>query len=130
MISSSVIQSVPNRVSVSSCSSSSKPKRVSYPQFAEIVNMRAAMGGTFAGIANEIITGKTIPDQLSDPSCMLAAAAFTGLVAVGSVVSINERVISDFDNEAPFTPDAEKVNGRVAMIGALGMALTPYILNH
>jgi len=92
--------------------------------------MRAAMGGFAAGAANEIMTGKTILEQVHDPGCMLNASLFVGLTALGTSFTINNRLSGESDEYGPFTPEAETVNGRAAMIGAVGLAALPYVANN
>lgn len=115
-------------LAVSSKTSTRKP--VQYPYVAEVINMRAAMGGFVAGAANEIMTGKTILEQVYDPACMLNASLFVGLTALGTAFTINNRLSKESEEYGPFTPDAETVNGRAAMIGAVGLAALPYIANN
>ncbi len=108
-----------------------KPKKtVQYPYVAEVINMRAAMGGFVAGAANEIMTGKTIVEQFYDPSCMLNASLFVGLTALATSFTINNRLSDESEKYGPFTPDAETINGRAAMIGAVGLAAVPYVINY
>lgn len=99
-----------------------------YPRYAEIVNMRSAMAGVTTGIGNEIITGKSIMEQIHDPGCALAASMAVALVATGSVITLNERIREDYGNNGPFTPEVEEINGRLAMLGALGIATMPYLM--
>ena len=115
-------------VSMSTKTKSKKP--VQYPYVAEVINMRAAMGGFAAGAANEITTGKTILEQVYDPACMLNASLFVGLTALGTAFTINNRLSKESEEYGPFTPEAETVNGRVAMIGAVGLAALPYVMNN
>ena len=107
--------------------SKSQP-RAKYPRYAEIVNMRSAMAGVTTGIGNEIITGKGIMEQLHDPGCALAASMAVALVATGSTITFNERMRDDYDNQGPFTPEVEEINGRLAMLGALGIAVMPFLV--
>lgn len=118
-------------VRVPALSTSTKTKKpIQYPYVAEVINMRAAMGGFVAGAANEVMTGKTILEQVHDPACMLNASLFVGLTALGTAFTINNRLSAESEEYGPFTPDAETVNGRTAMIGALGLAALPYIANN
>ena len=123
------IARAPVRVPALSASTKTK-KPVQYPYVAEVINMRAAMGGFVAGVANEIMTGKTILEQVHDPGCMLNASLFVGLTALGTAFTINNRLSNESEEYGPFTPDAETVNGRTAMIGALGLAALPYVMNN
>lgn len=123
----------PLRIPTTAASSKTKintRKSVQYPYVAEVINMRAAMGGFAAGAANEIITGKTIVEQLYDPACMLNASLFVGLTAVGTAFTINNRLSKESEEYGPFTPEAETVNGRAAMVGAVGLAALPYVMNN
>ena len=123
------IARAPVRVPALSASTKTK-KPIQYPYVAEVINMRAAMGGFVAGAANEVMTGKTILEQVHDPACMLNASLFVGLTALGTAFTINNRLSAESEEYGPFTPDAETVNGRTAMIGALGLAALPYIANN
>ena len=123
------IARAPVRVPALSASTKTK-KPIQYPYVAEVINMRAAMGGFVAGAANEVMTGKTILEQVHDPACMLNASLFVGLTALGTAFTINNRLSAESEEYGPFTPDAETVNGRTAMIGALGLATLPYIANN
>lgn len=123
------ITRAPVRVPALSASTKTK-KPIQYPYVAEVINMRAAMGGFVAGAANEVMTGKTILEQVHDPACMLNASLFVGLTALGTAFTINNRLSAESEEYGPFTPDAETVNGRTAMIGALGLATLPYISNN
>ena len=120
----------PVRIPALSASTKSTKRPVQYPYVAEVINMRAAMGGFVAGAVNEITTGKTIIDQLHDPSCMLNASIFVGLTALGTSFTIANRLSGESDEYGPFTPEAETVNGRTAMIGAVGLAALPYVINN
>lgn len=119
----------PLRIPTTAASSRTR-KSVQYPYVAEVINMRAAMGGFAAGAANEIMTGKTIVEQLYDPACMLNASLFVGLTAVGTAFTINNRLSKESEEYGPFTPEAEAVNGRAAMVGAVGLAALPYVMNN
>jgi len=118
----------PIRIPTISASTKTK-KPVQYPYVAEVINMRAAMGGFVAGAANEVMTGKTILEQVHDPACMLNASLFVGLTALGTAFTINNRLSSESEEYGPFTPEAEAVNGRTAMVGALGLAVLPYVMD-
>lgn len=84
----------------------------------EIINGRLAMLGFVAAVAAEISTGARISEQVqSNPS--LIAITF-GLFIVASLVPAYRRAKDSF---GPFTPGAELINGRAAMIGFAAMLM-------
>ena len=89
-----------------------KPSK--YLKFAETVNSRSAMQGVVWGGVNYLMTGHNIVQQLYDPGNDLNAVVVTALVAAGSAITLD-----DIDKKSywSFTPDAEIVNGRAAMLG-------------
>ncbi|KAG2452006.1 hypothetical protein HYH02_003048 [Chlamydomonas schloesseri] len=108
---------------------------------AEVINGRVAMVGFLGIAATELLTGASALSQLGS-STGAAAAAAAGLLtlaasiapAVAGRVPAGQVVASDSgsfeDGPLPYfwTPLAEKINGRVAMVGTLGLILTEQFL--
>lgn len=103
---------------------------------AELVNGRAAMLGFLGVVAVEVATGQAALQQLASPAGAAAAAAAALLTLAASVAPAvagkvpASRVLPDendafADGPLPYTwsPLAEKVNARVAMLGLMGLVL-------
>merc|ERR1712222_35683 len=93
----------------------------------EIINGRVAQVAFMAGLGAEISTGESFPQQFHDHPFALAFAA--GLITMASFMpsiqgstdyTSNPNSVPGQD-EATFNPDAEKLNGRVAMLGLMGI---------
>merc|ERR1712037_797091 len=93
----------------------------------EIINGRVAQVAFMAGLGAEISTGESFPQQFHDHPFALALAA--GLVTMASFMpsiqgsteyTSNPNSLPG-QNEATFNPDAEKLNGRTAMMGLMGI---------
>ncbi|GLC52620.1 hypothetical protein PLESTB_000649900 [Pleodorina starrii] len=103
---------------------------------AETINGRVAMVG-FLGIAvTEILTNQSALQQLSSPVGAAAAAAVglltlaasiapavVGRVPAASVVASENDIFPDGPLPYTWNALAEKLNGRVAMVGTLGLIL-------
>ena len=79
----------------------------------ETLGGRLAMQGSLWGGATKIMMNETLADQVHNPHCMMTAAAVTSLVTLGTLVT--NRDIGD-ESYYSFTPDAETLNGRGAMM--------------
>ncbi|KXZ45477.1 hypothetical protein GPECTOR_54g218 [Gonium pectorale] len=103
---------------------------------AETINGRVAMVGYLGIAATELITQQSALQQLTSPAGAAAAAALGLLTLAASIapavagrVPASKVIASELDSFAdgplPYTwhPLAEKVNGRVAMVGLLGLIL-------
>ena len=89
-----------------------------YLSVAERVNGRAAMIGFSSALIDEIMTGHSISTQFHEHvgiSVAVASLAFLGT----AVNPRDEGYIQGF-----FEPEKELVNGRLAMLGVLSLALT------
>ena len=89
-----------------------------YLSVAERVNGRAAMIGFSSALIDEIMTGHSISTQFHEHvgiSVAVASLAFLGT----AVNSKDEGYIQGF-----FEPEKELINGRLAMLGVLSLALT------
>ena len=89
-----------------SSKASKKVRKNSYLRFAEKLNGRCAMQGTLWASA-EALTGNHQFDALY-------FTAVTGAVALGTVITHDDESTLKY---SVFTPDAEKDNGRLAMLG-------------
>lgn len=92
-----------------------------YLSVAERINGRAAMVGFTSALVDEIVTGHTISTQFQEHIGLTVAVS--ALTFLGTAVNANdEGYIQGF-----FQPDEELVNGRLAMLGVLSLALTESI---
>lgn len=97
--------------------------RRNYLRTAEIINGRSAMLGFVAGAGKVLLTGQPVLDQVLDPGQDLGAVVTVAAVAAGTAASIADR-LEMTEAPQPWTPDSEMLNGRVAMLGMLALALT------
>ena len=84
----------------------------------EKINGRLAMLALLIAIRGELETGSTVLQQAMHPSWGVAVAM--GLVVYGSLVPILKGAIDE--PFGVFTPTAEAVNGRLAMLGFVALA--------
>lgn len=106
----------------------------------EIVNGRVAMMA-FLGVAGvEIATGQTVLAQLASPggaaaAAVLALATMAASIAPAVVGNVKpDKVFPDCNDSYPdqqlpyyFSPLAEIINGRVAMVGLAGLVINEVI---
>ena len=97
------------------------PKKVVTPPLKSLETLggRLAMQGSFWGAAGKYMLGETLAQQVQDPHCMMTVAAVSSLVTLGTLVT--NKDIGE-DSYYSFTPEAEELNGRVAMMGILTAA--------
>ena len=89
-----------------------------YLSVAERVNGRTAMIGFTSALVDEIMTGHSISTQLHEHVGL--AVAVSALTFLGTAVnSEDEGYVQGF-----FEPEKELINGRLAMLGVLSLALT------
>jgi len=89
-----------------------------YLSVAERINGRAAMVGFTSALLDEIATGHTISTQFHEHIGLTVAVS--ALTFLGTAVnSEDEGYVQGF-----FEPDKELLNGRLAMLGVLSLALT------
>jgi len=89
-----------------------------YLSVVERINGRAAMIGFSSALVDEIVTGHTISMQLHEHVGL--AVAVSALAFLGTAVNPDdEGYVQGF-----FEPEKELVNGRLAMLGVLSLALT------
>jgi len=92
----------------------------------ENLNGRSAMLGFVAGAAAEVVTGQSLVQQFSENPVAVTGAA--GLVTLGSMMPVLTMTMTDkslgLDGSGEtqqWTPEAEQLNGRLAMVGLAGM---------
>jgi len=89
----------------------------------ETVNGRLAMLGFLAAVGAEVASGESVFQQLSDAPVAIGAAflafAVASLVPILKGANLKEAF-------GPFTPSAELLNGRAAMIGLVGVLAVEY----
>jgi len=89
-----------------------------YLSVAERINGRAAMVGFTSAFIDEVMTGHSISTQFHDHVGLTVAVS--ALTFLGTAVnSEDEGYVQGF-----FEPDKELINGRLAMLGVLSLALT------
>jgi len=124
------------RVTASTNANAESYEPPGFLEFAETVNGRAAMQGFVWGSVTEALTGKSIKDQLVSanpmggfeiiPQDALAVTTIIALVVLGTAITSilpNEKLQVESGKLAgPFTNEAEKLNGRAAMIGFVLLA--------
>tara|TARA_B110000858_G_scaffold191056_1_gene239828 strand:- start:1191 stop:1559 length:369 start_codon:yes stop_codon:yes gene_type:complete len=82
-------------------------------QVAEKLNGRLAMQGVTWGAINQFVLHEGgVQQQLQDPHNVMTVAAVTALVSLGTSVTQND----DHERYFAWTPEAELLNGRVAML--------------
>lgn len=79
----------------------------------ETLGGRMAMQGVLWGSVNYMMFNEGLHEQLTDPKTMLLASAVTGLVAAGSAFTLDNMGEEEY---LYWTPDAETMNGRLAMV--------------
>ena len=82
-------------------------------QVAEKLNGRLAMQGVTWGAINQFVLHEGgVQQQLQDPHNVMTVAAVTALVSLGTSATQND----DHERYFAWTPEAELINGRVAML--------------
>lgn len=87
--------------------------RLNRGRFAEKLGGRLAMQGAAWGAVSRIVSNEHFFDQLSNPHNIMKASAVVGLVSLGTLVTRESQEDSYFS----WTPEAEILNGRLAMAG-------------
>lgn len=86
----------------------------------EIIAGRMAMQGTLWGAVDYMMFNEGIKEQLMDPKTMLITSCVSALVAAGSAATLDEMGEKEY---LYWKPDAEVLNGRVAMAAVTVLAL-------
>lgn len=92
----------------------------------ELVNGRLAMLGVVAALGAEFASGESVLQQLSEATVPIAITFVA--FSVASLVPIFKGA-NPKEAFGPFTPQAELVNGRAAMIGAAALLSIELIKN-
>lgn len=88
----------------------------------ETINGRLAMLGFLAAAGAELATGSDVVDQFS--SATVPILATFAVLAVASLVPIVKGANKSDMMVGPFKPEAELLNGRVAMVGLVALVIT------
>ena len=96
------------------------PKSPKVTKFVENVGGRLAMQGLTWGGATRLMMNEHFQEQLQDPHNLMTAAAVSSLVCVASTITAKD---TDKESYFAWTPDAETLNGRIAMMGILSAFL-------
>lgn len=92
----------------------------------ETINGRLAMLGFTTALAVELFTGEDLATQIGFGGVqwfIITAAIFTG----ASLVPMFKGVTVESKSKPIFSSNAEKWNGRFAMIGLISLAITEYV---
>ncbi|KAF7116596.1 hypothetical protein RHSIM_RhsimUnG0024100 [Rhododendron simsii] len=92
----------------------------------ERINGRLAMTGFVTAIAVELFKGEDVFAQISDGGIPWFLYT-TVLLSVASLVPLFSGVTAESKSKGFMSSDAELWNGRVAMLGLVGLALTEYV---
>lgn len=109
-------------INVPKKSSTKTPKKIGRPNdylsIAERINGRSAMVGFTSALVDEMVTGHSLSMQFHEHVGLTVAVC--ALTFLGTAVNPNdEGYVQGF-----FDPETELVNGRLAMLGVLSLALT------
>ncbi|KAF5815771.1 putative chlorophyll A-B binding protein [Helianthus annuus] len=92
----------------------------------ERINGRLAMIGFVSALAVELSSGQDVLSQISNGGVPVFLA--TSLVlSVASLVPLFKGVRAESKSSGLMTSDAELLNGRVAMLGLVALAITEYV---
>jgi len=97
------------------CVESLPPK---FARSAEIISGRTAMAGVVAHAGTRIL----LRAHIHDPHLVLGATGLSGLISLGSLITMHERLDQIPDGGPPYdittgwTPSAEMINGRLAIL--------------
>ncbi|KAL2620785.1 hypothetical protein R1flu_000990 [Riccia fluitans] len=92
----------------------------------ETINGRLAMLGFVGALAVELGTGNSFTTQLQNGG--LGPGVFTAaLFTVASLIPMFQGVTAESKSKSFWSSDAEKLNGRIAMVGLIALAITEYV---
>eukprot|EP00850_Spirogloea_muscicola_P009648 SM000054S18134 [mRNA] locus=s54:599232:601343:+ [translate_table: standard] len=98
----------------------------------ETINGRLAMLGVFWGLFVEATKHQTIFQQLASPTSpgTLWLLGVGNLIFVASLIPIFRGESTDSRRNGPFTAQAERWNGRTAMLGFAGLLFFEFVAGH
>eukprot|EP00245_Coleochaete_scutata_P008979 TRINITY_DN285_c0_g2_i1.p1 TRINITY_DN285_c0_g2~~TRINITY_DN285_c0_g2_i1.p1 ORF type:complete len:224 (+),score=33.56 TRINITY_DN285_c0_g2_i1:101-673(+) len=93
----------------------------------ETINGRLAMLGFTSALAVEFANHSTLTSQLADPTSVSWFALTVALFSAASLFPMFEGVSAQSKSKAFWSSTAETWNGRAAMLGLIGLAITEYV---
>ncbi|KAM1745993.1 hypothetical protein ACFX11_012666 [Malus domestica] len=92
----------------------------------ERINGRLAMVGFVSAIATELYKGQDVFAQISNGGVSLFLGTSI-LLTVASLIPLFKGLSVESESDGIMTPDAELINGRMAMLGLVALAFTEYV---
>ncbi|CAN6551701.1 unnamed protein product [Malus baccata var. baccata] len=92
----------------------------------ERINGRLAMVGFVSAIATELYKGQDVFAQISNGGVSLFLGTSI-LLTVASLIPLFKGLSVESESDGVMTPDAELINGRLAMLGLVALAFTEYV---
>ncbi|XP_050118298.1 early light-induced protein 1, chloroplastic-like isoform X5 [Malus sylvestris] len=92
----------------------------------ERINGRLAMVGFVSAIATELYKGQDVFAQISNGGVSLFLGTSI-LLTVASLIPLFKGLSVESESDGIMTPDAELINGRLAMLGLVALAFTEYV---
>lgn len=92
----------------------------------ERINGRLAMVGFVSALAVELSKGQDVFAQISNGGVSLFLGTSI-LITVASLIPLFKGLSVESESDGIMTPDAELINGRLAMLGLVALAFTEYV---
>ncbi|XP_068332518.1 early light-induced protein 1, chloroplastic-like isoform X1 [Pyrus communis] len=92
----------------------------------ERINGRLAMVGFVSALAVELFKGQDVFAQISNGGVSLFLGTSI-LITVASLIPLFKGLSVESESDGIMTPDAELINGRLAMLGLVALAFTEYV---
>ncbi|KAG6541416.1 hypothetical protein Mapa_017194 [Marchantia paleacea] len=92
----------------------------------ELINGRLAMLGFVGALAVELGTGTSFTDQLQNGGLGLGVFVAV-LFTAASLIPMFQGVTAESKSKSFWSSQAEKVNGRLAMVGLVALAITEFV---
>ena len=112
-------------------------------EMSEAINGRGAMLGVLFAIGAELATGQSVwsqlfgvlvDDEYVEKGHALSDIGFFAVVVITTMASLYPRLLAEEKPDArsfgPFTPAAEALNGRAAMLGFLALLVVEGKMGH